>query len=240
MALKIKPKRSSTASNVPDTSNLDAGEIAINLADKKLFVRDTSNNILELTTRTLNSLDNVNISGLTNNQTLQYNSTSSKWENSTSGSSSWTTGSGLIYNTGTVGIGTATPSTTYKLDVDGKINTSGGFYVDGTLVPVSDPFHTAQETVVEDYVVVTGYTADNVKIIQIASGVTVSVQDFSSLVIKVEALNQLTASPYSISQTTVSHNYIIPEGYDASANDTSGISTGVTITTETDATLSIG
>lgn len=56
---KIKPKRTTTsgAAGVPTTSNLEAGEIAINLADKKLFVRDTSSNILELTTRTINSLD---------------------------------------------------------------------------------------------------------------------------------------------------------------------------------------
>jgi len=84
MALKIKPKRSSTASNVPGTSNLDAGEIAINLADKKLYVRDTSDNILELTTRTISSQDDTNISSLVNDQVLTYNSSSSKWENTTS------------------------------------------------------------------------------------------------------------------------------------------------------------
>ena len=51
----IKPKRSENAGTVPTTSNLEAGEIAINLADKKLFVRDTSNNILELTTPAVKS-----------------------------------------------------------------------------------------------------------------------------------------------------------------------------------------
>ncbi len=81
MALKIKPKRSSTASNVPSTSNLDAGEIAINLADKKLYVRDTNSNILELTTRTVSSLDDTTISSVSNGQTLIYNSSKSKWEN---------------------------------------------------------------------------------------------------------------------------------------------------------------
>jgi hypothetical protein len=81
MALKIKPKRSSTASNVPSTSNLDAGEIAINLADKKLYVRDTNSNILELTTRAISSLDDTTISSVSNGQTLIYNSSTSKWEN---------------------------------------------------------------------------------------------------------------------------------------------------------------
>jgi len=84
MAVKITPKRSASAGNVPTTSNLDAGEIAINLADKKLYVRDTSNNVLELTTRAISSLDDTNISGLTDGQSLTYNSTSSKWENKTS------------------------------------------------------------------------------------------------------------------------------------------------------------
>ena len=49
MAITIKPKRSSTASQTPTTSNLEVGEIAVNLADKKIFVRDTSDNIFDLT-----------------------------------------------------------------------------------------------------------------------------------------------------------------------------------------------
>ncbi len=44
----IKPKRSSTTGVTPTTANLVEGEIAINLPDKKLFVRDTANNILTL------------------------------------------------------------------------------------------------------------------------------------------------------------------------------------------------
>jgi hypothetical protein len=84
MAVKITPKRSASAGTVPTTSNLDAGEIAINLADKKLYVRDTSSNILELTTRTISSQDDSSISGLTDGQVLTYSTTSSKWENKTS------------------------------------------------------------------------------------------------------------------------------------------------------------
>ena len=48
MANTIKPKRTTTSGNNPTTSNLAEGEIAINLADKKLYVRDTGNNILTL------------------------------------------------------------------------------------------------------------------------------------------------------------------------------------------------
>jgi hypothetical protein len=84
MAVKITPKRTSVPGNVPTTSNLDAGEIAINLADKKLYVRDTSNNILELTSRNIADQDDSNISSLTDGQVLTYSTTSSKWENKTS------------------------------------------------------------------------------------------------------------------------------------------------------------
>lgn len=48
MTSVIKPKRSATPGNVPTTTNLVEGEIAINLPDKKLYVRDTANNILTL------------------------------------------------------------------------------------------------------------------------------------------------------------------------------------------------
>jgi len=45
MAIVLKPKRSETASSVPTTSDLAVGEIAINTADKKLYVKDSSNDI---------------------------------------------------------------------------------------------------------------------------------------------------------------------------------------------------
>lgn len=45
MAVVLKPKRSETGSSVPTTSDLAVGEIAINTADKKLYIRDSSNNI---------------------------------------------------------------------------------------------------------------------------------------------------------------------------------------------------
>ena len=47
---KILPKRSSVRGTIPDTSDLDAGEIAINTADAKLYVRGASNNIVTLAT----------------------------------------------------------------------------------------------------------------------------------------------------------------------------------------------
>ena len=47
MAMVIKPKRKFTA-GAPSTSDLVEGEIAVNTADKKLYVRDNSNNIVEI------------------------------------------------------------------------------------------------------------------------------------------------------------------------------------------------
>jgi len=81
MANVIKPKRTTSSGNVPSTSNLSTGEIAVNLADKKLYVRDTSTNILELTTRTVTSLDDTTISSPSNGQVLKYHASSSKWTN---------------------------------------------------------------------------------------------------------------------------------------------------------------
>ena len=47
MAMVIKPKRKFSA-GAPTTSDIVEGEIAINTADKKLYVRDNSNNIVEI------------------------------------------------------------------------------------------------------------------------------------------------------------------------------------------------
>ena len=124
----IKPKRTSSAGVVPTTSNLEAGEIAINLADKKLFVRDTSNNILELTTRTLGSLDDIYLSGETDAQPLHYNSSSNRWENYNRDLGPWSTSSGnTYYNVGSAytAVGKSTHSGTYTLEVEGGFNANG-------------------------------------------------------------------------------------------------------------------
>ena len=42
MATVFKPKRSFTAASVPSLSNLERGELAINTADRKIYVRDES------------------------------------------------------------------------------------------------------------------------------------------------------------------------------------------------------
>ena len=46
MATVIKLKKSETASSVPTTSDIVQGEIAINTADQKIYVRDSNDNIV--------------------------------------------------------------------------------------------------------------------------------------------------------------------------------------------------
>ena len=41
MAIVIKPKRSETADSAPGTSDIVDGEIAVNIADKKIYIRKT-------------------------------------------------------------------------------------------------------------------------------------------------------------------------------------------------------
>lgn len=51
MANIIKPKRSNTTSSVPTTSNLSDGELAVNSADKKIFLR-VGSDIVEIANKT--------------------------------------------------------------------------------------------------------------------------------------------------------------------------------------------
>ena len=51
MATRIKVKRSESPGAVPDTNNLAVGEVALNTADQKLYVRDSSNQIVVVATK---------------------------------------------------------------------------------------------------------------------------------------------------------------------------------------------
>ena len=46
MATVIKLKKSETAGSAPDTGDLVQGEVAINTADQKIYVRDSNDNIV--------------------------------------------------------------------------------------------------------------------------------------------------------------------------------------------------
>ena len=48
MATVIKLKKNESANNVPTTSDMVVGEVAVNTTDKKIYVRDSSNNIVQV------------------------------------------------------------------------------------------------------------------------------------------------------------------------------------------------
>lgn len=81
MAVSIKPKRSAVAGNIPTTSNIEQYEIAINTADKKVYTRDGSNNIIQLSSGSLSGLDDVAVTSPTDNQSLVYDAVLGKWKN---------------------------------------------------------------------------------------------------------------------------------------------------------------
>ena len=48
MATVIKPKRSNSALSTPTASDLEIGEIAVNVADKVIYIRDSSGTVTTL------------------------------------------------------------------------------------------------------------------------------------------------------------------------------------------------
>ena len=48
MANIIKPKRTEDTGKIPTTSDIESGELAVNIADARLFIRDSASNIVEL------------------------------------------------------------------------------------------------------------------------------------------------------------------------------------------------
>jgi hypothetical protein len=174
----FKIKRSTSADTVPTTSNLEAGEIAINLADSKLFVRDSLNNILELTTRTLGSFDDIYISEETNNQAMQYNSSNNRWENATRNPSPWTTGSGLLHYTASgskVSIGKNTHSSTYNLEIDGGFNSAGQITLGSGLKVSPSFFHTEAISIANNFTIPTSFNAESTIDTAIETDVTITV-----------------------------------------------------------------
>jgi hypothetical protein len=82
----IKPKRSETANAVPTTSDIVAGEMAINIIDKIIYVRDSSNNIIEVAnysgggTYSNSQVDShLNTSTATTNQILSWDGSNYDW-----------------------------------------------------------------------------------------------------------------------------------------------------------------
>lgn len=85
MANIIKPKRSNTAAAVPTTGQLASGELAVNMADKKVYINNGTA-VVQVGAGNLSGLGDANISSPTNGQSLTYNSSTGKWVNSNGGS----------------------------------------------------------------------------------------------------------------------------------------------------------
>lgn len=73
MTVTIKPKRSSTTGSIPTTVDLVEGEIAINLPDKKLFVRDAANNILTVAEPVIPAIEDAADISMTGDLNVQSN-----------------------------------------------------------------------------------------------------------------------------------------------------------------------
>ncbi len=124
---KIKPRRSALPNTPPTTANIEQYEIAMNTADKKLYTRDGSDNIITIGAGNLSGLGDVAITSPTNGQNLTYNSSTGKWQNSTAAGAGDVTGpasstdNALVRFDGTTGKliknSTATLSDTGALDV---------------------------------------------------------------------------------------------------------------------------
>jgi hypothetical protein len=121
---RIKPKKSSTTGEVPQASDLEVAELAVNTADGKLFVKHTDNSIKEISggggASTIDDLTDVDTSTTppTDGQTLVWVDANSQWEPATPASSGVTSvdvigGTGLTSTGGPI---TSTGSITVDLD----------------------------------------------------------------------------------------------------------------------------
>lgn len=84
MANIIKPKRSNTAAKVPNTTELTSGELGVNMADRKVYINNGTA-VVQVGAGNLSGLGDVAIATPANGQALTYNSTTSKWENTSAG-----------------------------------------------------------------------------------------------------------------------------------------------------------
>lgn len=81
---RIKPKKSSTAGEIPQAADLEVSEIAVNTADGKLFVKHTDDSIKEIGSgaTAIDDLTDVDTSTTspTDGQVLIWVDANSQWE----------------------------------------------------------------------------------------------------------------------------------------------------------------
>jgi len=119
MATKIVTKNSSTASAVPTASDLVQGELAVNVADKRLFTEDNGGSIVELGTKP--STIDINAGSI--------DGTAIGASSASTGAFTTLTATGLTVDTDTlyvdstnnrVGIGTSSPSALLDVSANGS------------------------------------------------------------------------------------------------------------------------
>ena len=82
MANTIKIKQSSVANRVPQSSDLEQGELAINTLDEKLYTKNSSGNVVELgRIPSIDIASDTNITSIADGQILKYDASTSKWLN---------------------------------------------------------------------------------------------------------------------------------------------------------------
>ena len=151
MATRFQVKRSSVSGVTPTTSDIQPGELAINLADKKLFTANTSS-VFELGSNltNLSVTSNLTIIGViangslgTSGQVLHSNGTATYWAADDQGVTSVATGNGLtggtITTTGTVSVLanngiTANVTGLYVTQGTGTVVNSTGVHVNSSYI----------------------------------------------------------------------------------------------------------
>ena len=142
MANIIKPKRSNTAAKVPNTTELTSGELGVNMADRKVYINNGTA-VVQVGAGNLTGLGDVAVTSPANGQALTYNSTTSKWQNSSAGAGTVTSvgitpGTGVtvsnspITTSGNIAVGLSTKLTAIEnLSGAGFITQNGSGVIAG-------------------------------------------------------------------------------------------------------------
>ena len=110
MTNKVQIKRSSVASKKPQPADIEVGELAVNLADKKLYTKDGGNAIIELSNGNIGPADTVTANELA----VTGNGTATQYLRSDGdGTFSWATPTDTTYAGGT---NITLTGTTFNLD----------------------------------------------------------------------------------------------------------------------------